>query len=81
MFDFETALGFTGFRLASNGAGPPRGHPTSNGHTLDGVPAGFGPVGYLVFTRSLTARRTPSVRGGEAPGRYLPKVPLSTRTL
>jgi len=26
-----------GFRLALNGAGPPCGHPTSNGHTLDGV--------------------------------------------
>lgn len=81
MFDFETALGFTGFRLASNDAGPPRGHPTSSGHTLDGVPAGFGPVDYLVFAWPLTARRTPSVRGGEAPGRCLPKVPLPTGTL
>lgn len=34
----------------SSGVGPPRGHPTSDGHTLDGVPAGFGPVSYLFVT-------------------------------
>jgi hypothetical protein len=39
----------------SSGAGPPRGHPTSDGHTLDGVPAGFGPVSYL-FSHDLSRR-------------------------
>lgn len=65
-----------GFRLASNGAGPPCGHPTSDGHTLDGVPAGFGPVDHLFFTRlapcaARTFSRLP--REGKHPGIVCPK--------
>jgi len=75
----------------SSGAGPPRGHPTSDGHTLDGVPAGFGPVSYL-FSHDLSRREPRGATGGtecptfasfraggEAPGRCLPKAPLPTR--
>lgn len=83
-FDFETAPSFVGFRLRrSSGAGPPRGHPTSDGCTLDGVPAGFGPVDHL-FSRGLS-RRAPvrlfAVREGSAPWRFLRREPLPTRTL
>jgi hypothetical protein len=64
----------------SSGAGPPRGHPTSDGHTLDGVPAGFGPVSNL-YSRGLFRLRAARLCrvGGEAPGRCLPAAPLPTR--
>lgn len=64
----------------SSGAGPPRGHPTSDGHTLDGVPAGFGPVSNLYSRGLFRLRATRLCRvGGEAPGRCLPAAPLPTR--
>ena len=45
MFAFETVFGGVGSHqdLTLDGAGPPCGHPTSNGCALDGANAGFGP--------------------------------------
>lgn len=64
-FDFETALRTLAFAFASSGAGPPCGHPTSDGCTLDGAPAGFGPVDHLFsqgLSRPAPARLSPCGR-------------------
>jgi hypothetical protein len=64
-----------GFRLwASSGAGPPRGHPASDGCALDGAFAGFGPVDHLVSHGKRASKK-------RAPGLFRPEVPLSIRTL
>jgi len=66
-FDFETARPFRLSPRRSSGAGPPRGHPTSNGLTLDGVRAGFGPDGYLFSQRPFSPLRlAPFARRGSA---------------
>jgi hypothetical protein len=64
-----------GFRLSrSSGAGPPCGHPTSDGCALDGAFAGFGPVDHL-------CSHGERARGKGAPRLFRPKVPLSIRAL
>lgn len=80
-FDIETALPALGLRLRPwCGAGPPCGHPASNGCALDGAFAGFRSFDSHLPTcdcRTFRARHAE----GEAPRRYRPKVPLSKRTL
>jgi hypothetical protein len=49
-FDIETALGHRLSPIASCGAGPPYGHPTSNSSALDGATTGFGPFDSLLPT-------------------------------
>jgi hypothetical protein len=76
--DRSPALGFR-LRL-SCGAGPPCGHPASNGCALDGANAGFRSFDSLIptVTPDFTVL---SHTEGEGPRLFRPEAPLSNRTL
>jgi len=56
-FGFEILLGSRRYRrTVERDAGPPRGHPASNSHVLDGTVAGFGSTSLRPYLRSRAGR-------------------------